>query len=453
MVEVVDALLAALPDATADPDPRLLAAAARPGRIRDTALRLYREATENPTSADGRMRRGLRDARYLHSRERRFVADGIHGLLRHHEILAAALEDGDPLACWLGWLVTRGLPVAEASSAWSDAAERPLPRFAAVVELAAVAAPLLRARSPEEAVALAGSVAPAFAAALLSALGTDVGAFLAASNARAPLTIRAYRARTAREDLARRLADEGFDTAPTRYARDGLHVTTRGNLAATTCWREGLFEVQDEGSQLVAALVQPEGLVVDLCAGAGGKTLAMSARMAGGRILAADVRANALAELDRRARRAGVENVGTTVLPPTGPLPKVLQRVRGRADRVLVDAPCSGSGVLRRHPAYRLRITAESLAAHPSDQRALLDRAAPLVAPGGRLVYATCSVLSEENDAVVEGFLSGHPQFARLSAREVLGPRATEVGDGEVLRVLPHVHGTDGFFAAVLARS
>ncbi|MBW1880422.1 MAG: hypothetical protein JRJ84_18855 [Deltaproteobacteria bacterium] len=452
-MEVVEGLLAALPHATADHDPRLLAAAARPGRSRDTALRLYRDATENPASADGRIRRGLRDARYLHSRERRFVADGIHGLLRHGEVLAAVLEDDARLTRWLGWLLTQGLPVADAADAWKETQPGSVPRFAAVVDLAGALAPLLHTLTPEEAVALVGSVTPACASALIRSLGTEVGAFLAASNARAPVTIRAHRARTEREELTGRLAAEGFDATPTPYAPDGLHIARGGNLVATATWREGLFEVQDEGSQLIAALVQPQGLVVDFCAGAGGKTLALSAMMVGGGILAADVRASALNELQRRARRAGIDNVSTCVLPPAGAFPRTLNRAMGLADRVLVDAPCSGSGALRRHPAYRLRITANTLASNPVDQRAILDRAAPLVARGGRLVYATCSVFVEENDAVVEDFLSSHPQFARMPAREVLGAHATDVGDGEVLRVLPHIHSTDGFFGIVLVRS
>jgi 16S rRNA (cytosine967-C5)-methyltransferase len=451
VVEVVGDLLAALPRATADHDPRLLAAAARPGRIRDTALRLHQSAIDHPTSADGRIRRGLREARYLHSRERRLVADGIHGLLRHGEALAAALEDGSPLTRWLGWLVHQGLPPADALEAWAETQSDSTPPFAAARDLPGTLAPLLEAWPPEEAVALVGSLTPACGAALLRSLGTEVGAFLAASNTRALVTLRAQRTRMPRDDLARRLADEGFATTPTRYARDGLHVTTRGNITDTAAWREGLFEVQDGGSQLVATLVEPQGLVVDFCAGAGGKTLAMSAAMTGGRIVAADIRAKALSELQRRAKRAGAHNVQTCVLPRTGPLPGPL--ARARADRVLVDAPCSGTGVLRRHPAYRLRITGEALSRHPADQRAILDRAAALVAPGGRLVYATCSVLREENEAVVEDFLSAHPQFAPMPAREVLGADAKEVGDGNVLRVLPHIHGTDGFFAAVLMRT
>jgi len=209
--------------------------------------------------------------------------------------------------------------------------------------------------------------------------------------------------------------------------------------------------VMDEGSQLVAELVAPPpgGRVLDACAGAGGKTLALGALLAGkGRVLALDTDGKKLEELRRRARRAGLTNVEARPIKE-GPL-----GIKGQFDRVLVDAPCSGLGTLRRNPEARWRLTPADLDELPARQRAILERYAPLVAPGGRLVYATCTVDAAENDAVVDAFVRAHPDFTPVPAKEILGrARALELGDGERLRLLPHVHGTDGFFAAVLRRT
>lgn len=357
------------------------------GRIRDTAERLFAEALANPDRADGILRRGLRAARYLHSRERRLVADGLADMLRYRSLLGA-----DPWGDWLAWQ--------------QQAPEVELPD------------------DPVEAVALAGSVDPALAAELLRTWGDETGDLLAASNRRPPTAIRANRARIDRRSLAARLAGEGVQTRRSALAPDGLVVEGRANLVGTRVWAEGLFEIQDEGSQLVAAQVVPVGLVLDLCAGAGGKTLAMAAIAPEARFIASDLRQAPLDELRRRARRAGV-TIETT-LDPSGV----------QADRVLVDAPCTGSGVLRRHPAYRLRIDGEALERNPRVQRQILERALTLVKPGGRLVYATCSVLRAENDDVAEAMQADHPELKRISE----------------VRLAPHTEGTDGFYAVTWLR-
>jgi len=209
----------------------------------------------------------------------------------------------------------------------------------------------------------------------------------------------------------------------------------------------------DEGSQLVAEAVAPppRGRVADACAGAGGKTLALAALLGNqGRVLALDSNGKKLEELRRRARRAGLSNVyAREVKAPMLPEEAKL----GAWDRVLVDVPCSGLGTLRRNPEARWRLTPRAVDAYPADQLSLLVTYAPLVAVGGRLVYATCSVLREENDAVVERFLHERSDFATMPLKEIWGKaRAAQVGDETFLRLLPHVHDTDGFFAAVLRR-
>jgi len=212
--------------------------------------------------------------------------------------------------------------------------------------------------------------------------------------------------------------------------------------------------VQDEGSQLLGFLVQPKRgeLVVDFCAGAGGKTLQLGALMRStGRLYAFDVSERRLSKLKPRVARAGLSNVHPVLIAHERDAK--VKRLAGKADRVLVDAPCSGLGTLRRNPDLKWRQSPQSVAEMVAKQTAILESAARLVKPGGRLVYATCSLLDEENDAVVDGFLAAHPEFRPISAGEVLARQGIALDTGERLRLSPRTHDTDGFFAAVLERA
>jgi 16S rRNA (cytosine967-C5)-methyltransferase len=277
-------------------------------------------------------------------------------------------------------------------------------------------------------------------------------------NRRAPLTARANRLKNTREELAERLRDERIESEPSTLAPDGLELHTRVNAYGLVAFKEGRFELQDAASQLVAELTAPppRGTVLDFCAGAGGKTLHLGALLANrGRLYALDVSARKLSELRLRARRAGLTNLTAFTILRDGPLPDAVldHKLLARCDRVLCDVPCSGMGVLRRNPEARWRLLPTDLAELTATQAKILERAAPLVAPGGRLIYATCSVLAEENDRVVDRFLDAHPEFVAVPAKEILSAaRAAQIGDGERLRMWPHVHDTDGFFAAVLRR-
>ncbi len=267
--------------------------------------------------------------------------------------------------------------------------------------------------------------------ALVDSLGLEgADAFLRASNAPGPRFLRANTLKITREGLVEALAAEGIRTSPGR-APHGVRVEGRANLFGSKAWRAGLFEVQDEGSQLVALACAPApgDVVVDLCAGRGGKTLALAALMDNrGALHVHDVSARALADMKPRLTRAGVTCVREGLPPP------------GSADVVLVDAPCSSVGTLRRSPDLRFSLDlAAEVPRQARLQRAILDEAAALLRPGGRLVYATCTVLREENDAVVEAFLASVAAGAfHLVERRLL---------------LPHVEGTDGFFVAVLESS
>ncbi|MBI2187584.1 MAG: 16S rRNA (cytosine(967)-C(5))-methyltransferase RsmB [Acidobacteria bacterium] len=262
------------------------------------------------------------------------------------------------------------------------------------------------------------------------------------------LTLRVNTLRARRDEVAAALAGEGVETEPTRYAPDGL-VVTAGNALAPP--HAGRFVVQDEASQLVSLAVgaQPGERVLDLCASPGGKTLAMAADMRDTGLLAAcDVRVRRVQLLRETVRPAGAVCVRLVHVAAAGPLP-----FAPRFDRVLVDAPCSGLGTIRRDPDIRWRRTERDLVVFARDQLALLERAAAAVRPGGRLVYATCSSEPEENEAVVDAFLAGRSEFRSLDLRRD-GPRSlTAILDERGrLRTLPFAHGLEAFFAAALVR-
>jgi 16S rRNA (cytosine967-C5)-methyltransferase len=252
------------------------------------------------------------------------------------------------------------------------------------------------------------------------------------------------------------LRDEGVEAEPTRWSPIGITVRGRLQSRHSPSFAAGLWEVQDEGSQLLALLcdARPGQTIVDACAGAGGKTLALAAMMQGrGTLFAFDNNPRRLAGLRPRARRADVHNVRIEVIDRPGH-PR-MKRLRGRADVVLIDAPCSGLGVLRRNPDAANRVTDAWLDELSSLQKGLLDQYARVVRPGGRMVYATCSVLQRENGDAVDAFVASHDEWRTVPAIEALAEAGVAAPDdiGERLELWPDRHGTDGFFAAVLERS
>ena len=273
-----------------------------------------------------------------------------------------------------------------------------------------------------------------------------------ALNLPAPVDIRVNTLKARREEVQVRLAAEGFPTEITPYSPSGLRRQERAPLFHTQCFKEGLFEVQDEGSQLLTTILEPRRneMVVDFCAGAGGKTLHLGALMANtGTVYAFDVLAKRLERLKPRLRRAGLNNVRMVTI--SHERDARVQRLKGKIDRVLVDAPCSGIGTLRRNPDIKWRVI--NLAELAETQQRILSAAAELLKPGGRLVYATCSLLKEENEEIVEKFLAAQPEFHVLPVNEILERRHIPLSmKGDALRLLPHIHQTDGFYAVALER-
>ena len=281
--------------------------------------------------------------------------------------------------------------------------------------------------------------------------GDDLAREMAALSEPAPLDLRANLLKGTRDDARAALAAEGWESKPTPLSPWGLRIEGRRPVTSGPAFQSGLVEIQDEGSQLIAALtgVAPGMRVVDWCAGAGGKTLAMAAMMGNrGQIVACDVSGSRLDGAVRRLRRAGVNNVERHLVTPGD---KWAKRREGAFDRVLVDAPCTGTGTWRRNPDARFRLAESDLLELIEKQRSILDTARTLVRPGGRLIYGTCSLLQEENDVQVSAFLARHPDFSLVPLAQAW-PFAGAPPVGEVLSLTPAHDGTDGFFAAVLER-
>jgi 16S rRNA (cytosine967-C5)-methyltransferase len=264
--------------------------------------------------------------------------------------------------------------------------------------------------------------------------------------------LRVNLARTSRDEVLARLARDDIGAVATPLSPAGVRLAAKPAINRHELFRQGLVEVQDEGSQLLAWLVAPRRgeMVADYCAGAGGKTLALGMLMRGtGRIYAMDTSPKRLAALGPRAARAGITNVHSIVL--SGENDARAQRLAGKLDRVLVDAPCSGFGTLRRNPDFKWRLGAQAVTELASKQARILHAAAHLVKDGGRLVYATCSLLRDENDAIADAFAAAHPEFEPLDCGAALAAQRIEVS-GKRLQLWPHRHATDGFFAAAFVR-
>jgi len=269
----------------------------------------------------------------------------------------------------------------------------------------------------------------------------------------APLDIRVNTLLAKREDVLQQLHDKNIEATATPYSPIGIRLKEKIPLNKDALFTEGKVEVQDEGSQLLGFLLAPKrnDMVVDFCAGAGGKTLMLSALMnSQGRLYAMDVSEKRLANLKPRLKRSGASNIQPMLISHENDLK--VKRLAGKIDRVLVDAPCSGLGTLRRNPDLKFRQSPTSLAELTQKQTAILASASRLLKKGGRLVYATCSILPEENQHIVQAFLATHPDFVLLPASVVLQQQKIALEAGDYLELRPHLHGTDGFFAAVLER-
>jgi 16S rRNA (cytosine967-C5)-methyltransferase len=409
--------------------------------------------------ADRALERVLRRERRLWSGERRAVSEAVYGLVRWRGQLEWIVDPGGSASARIAPELLYALWLARFGGLEPEAAAKRLavpPRSLAALEgadgrIAALA-------DPVERLAIEESLPRWIAARFADELGLEEARALSrALNQRAPLAARANLLRASRDELRRRLAAEGMSAQPTPYSPWGLILDGHENAFALQSFREGWFEIQDEGSQLLALALgaRPGKLVVDACAGAGGKSLALAVEMRNkGDLFALDSDEGRLDEARRRARRAGVHNLRARVIPAGAEAGEALADLAGKADRVLVDAPCSGLGALRRKPDTRWRLAPEEPARFAALQRELTARFARLLKPGGRLLYATCAIGRAENEEVA-AFVAGElPGMAPAPLALGLGEElARSLGaQGHELRLLPHRHGTDGFYAALFER-
>ena len=410
----------------------------------------------------------FRSRRFIGSGDRRAVADRVWSLLRRYGQVAWWLERarhpgrGGRAMVSADLMLSEGMSLRDVMALCDGGTYRPVP----LDEAEQRALRQLEGHSlphPDQPDWVRLNVQEWVAPHLIEAYGEAWGREIAALASPPPVDLRVNRLKATVEEARVLLAAEGVETEPMRYAPNGLRLKRRLSVVTGKAFQDGVVEIQDEGSQLVAALVdaQPGMQVVDYCAGAGGKTLAIAAGMNNkGRVVAMDVYESRLDRSAQRLRRAGAHNVERRALPTEGgdaANAKWLKRQKGAFDRVLVDAPCTGTGTWRRNPDGRWTLAPQDLAELVPKQAAILDAASRLVKPGGGLIYATCSVLPAENERQIEAFLARHPEFAVVPVADLwpdvigTGPPAG-MGDSPYLRLSPLRHGTDGFFGAALVR-
>lgn len=395
--------------------------------------------------ADGVISRHFRDNRKLGSHDRHIVAETVFGILRHlPQIEWLVGEMPSPRQILLAWYIgIERKNLRELPPIFTDDDRK--------------YASGLKAKSLKDAPLAVRAALPQWVADSLLASGNSEEDLLALGRALlepAPLDLRVNTLKVRdREEIIDRLSAAGVDAEPTPLSPWGLRVVGKPPINKTKVFEEGLIEVQDEGSQLLGLLAGPKRgqMVTDFCAGAGGKTLLLGAMMqSSGRLYAFDVSEKRLANLKPRLARSGLSNVQPQLIASEHD--QKIKRLAGKMDVVLVDAPCSGLGTLRRNPDLKYRQTAAGVAELNAKQTSILASAARLAKPGGRLIYATCSLLREENEAIVEAFLAEHPEFSLVDAREQMPESIASLLEGPYLKLLPHKHGTDGFFAALLTR-
>ncbi|CDW93237.1 MULTISPECIES: RsmB/NOP family class I SAM-dependent RNA methyltransferase [unclassified Thiomonas] len=418
----------------------------KPRDLLYTARDVLRDMLRFDAAADAVLSRLFRTKPQLGKTDRQILADTVYQVLRHlrlfqtlaatDESIGGAMELRLAILGWSGNAQSLHAALSPEQLEWR---KRLLAQDAMAL--------------PE---AVRWSLPEWLAAALQANYGAEYPALAQAMLRPAPLDLRVNVQKARREAVLDVFARLNLPAQPTPYSPWGVRLEGKPALQDLTVFREGWVEVQDEGSQLLAVLLAPRRgeMVVDFCAGAGGKTLALGAMMRStGRLYAFDVADYRLAKLKPRLLRSGLSNVYPVAIAHERD--ERVKRLAGKVDRVLVDAPCSGLGTLRRNPDMKWRQKPEDIAELTTKQANILQSAATLLKPGGRLVYATCSVLPEENSGIVNAFLAAHPDFERVPADAVLRQQGVD-GEGLVtqgdLQLLPNRHATDGFYAAVLQR-
>lgn len=400
------------------------------------------DVLSNTGPADVKLGLFFKQHRDLGTKDRAFVAESVYGVLRRKAFLMYVAEGNDPRKLLLAYLIrvlgTSTRDLSEVLNAqqmeWAQAIKAKKTEGMTKAEKADLPEwfwdKLVVQYGEEEALAIARSM-----------------------HQQASLDLRVNIIKASREDVIAKFESEKTEIKPTPYTPYGLRMPQKITISKHPFFVDGKIEVQDEGSQLLAQLVAPRRgeMIADFCAGAGGKSLAIGALMRNsGRIYAFDVSEKRLQNLGIRLKRSGLSNLHSQVISSEAD-PK-LKRLFGKFDRVLVDAPCSGLGTLRRNPDLKWRQQPKDVEELNVKQTNILARASKLVKAGGRLIYATCSLLRDENEQIAEAFLQSNPEFFLVPANTILAQQEIDLDTGEYLKLLPHLHQTDGFFAAVFEK-
>jgi len=463
----------------------------RPASLAGHVLELLMLADRRSTPVDRIVSEFFRDRRYLGSRDRRVISDTLFGFIRYRRTLETLLEgflaahssyapvDEAPRR-YVPLLVIYailfpGLFPAPPRAGEDDSPEPPGGETPAVTDVSSLWTPYFPDLDPaplaswtrehvsldwlDESPSVTLGIRYSFQDWMVDDWSKqwpieesgEVEALLAALNRPGEVSLRVNTLKSDREEVLRRLAAEGIGARGTEYPPQGVTISKRFNQNASAAFKEGLFEVQDAGSQVVslACAPAPGQLVIDGCAGAGGKSLHLADLMGNrGNVIALDTDPARLRELHKRAERAGV-----TIIEPSPRREFREKEYEGKADLVLVDAPCSGSGTIRRNPSLKWSVREEDVARFAARQLDLLGGYAPLVKKGGKLVYSTCSLFRAENEEVVGRFLAAWSGFRSVSAAPGGFPWPDAAGGGDSILLLPHRHGTDGFFVAAFERT
>lgn len=418
--------------------------------IRQAAM-LLTDMLEFDKPADAKMSAFFRNNRELGNKERAFIAESVYGVIRRLRYLSMLTgnDENDPddaRKLILAWLLrVQGRSLRELDAILTEQQKE----WAVEIKAKSTAAfPL----------AVQANVRDWLWEKLIAQYGEEEAlAICRTMMEQATLDLRVNTIKAAPSDVLHQLHAENMNNEksimPMPYSPIGVRIPNRIGISKHALFTEGKIEVQDEGSQLLSYLVAPKRgqMVADLCAGAGGKTLALGALMRNtGRLYAFDVSEKRLNNLGKRLKRSGLSNLNAQVINNENDIK--LKRLNGKFDRVLVDAPCSGLGTLRRNPDLKWRQTQQDIDELNIVQKNILSRAAKLVKAGGQVIYATCSLLQEENEAIAESFLEANPDFILVPANEILAQQKINLDTGKYLKLLPHLHGTDGFFAAVFEK-
>ncbi len=406
----------------------------------DMAIAALRAVLPLEHPADSILRHFFRENPKLGASDRAFVAEAIFGILRHRFFLECVAGTSTPRSLLLVYLVKfQGMNLRELIALVSEAEAKWLAGIKAVT---AESQPLdIQAEFPQ------------WLMEKLRGFLTDIEILSLGRSLQQPasLDLRVNTLLASRGEILALLGEDGIEGNITPYSPIGIRLAGKPAINRHELFLSGKVEVQDEGSQLLGYLLAPKrgDMVVDFCAGAGGKTLMLGALMRSqGRIYAFDISEKRLNNLKPRLKRSGLSNLYPQRIANENDIK--VKRLAGKIDRVLVDAPCSGLGTLRRNPDLKWRQSPQSIEELKRKQAAILSSGANLLKPGGRLIYATCSFLPEENREIVERFLASHPQFMLLNCAEVLMQQKIPLDTGVYLQLLPGLHGTDGFFAAGL---